>query len=126
MASAVQLGSVALALAALFAAWRLTSSEASLQVTILVSQLLSSPLRDHYAVLLLLPTAWLVARGRSWALVFPLAGWIPLLGDEGSSSWVTAASVPLAFFACLAVVLIEALRERSPGNGQATAAAAHS
>jgi hypothetical protein len=126
VASAVQLGSVALALAALLAAWRLTSSEASLQVTILVSQLLSSPLRDHYAVLLLLPTAWLVARGRAWALVFPLAGWIPLLGDESSGSWVTAASVPLAFFACLAVVLVEGLRERSPGQGQAKAAAAQS
>ncbi|HEX7496105.1 MAG TPA: glycosyltransferase 87 family protein [Candidatus Limnocylindrales bacterium] len=126
VASAVQLGSVALAAAALLTAWRLASPEASLQVTILVSQLLSSPLRDHYAVLLLLPTAWLVSRGRSWALVFPLAGWIPLLGDEGSASWVTAASVPLAFFACLAVVLVEGLRERSPGHGQATTAAAHS
>lgn len=126
VASAVQLGSVALALAALLAAWRLTSSEASLQVTILVSQLLSSPLRDHYAVLLLLPTAWLVARGRSWALVFPLAGWIPLLGDEGSVSWVTAASIPLAFFACLAVVLVEGLRERPPDHDQAAAVAAHS
>jgi hypothetical protein len=126
VASAVQLSSVALAVAALLTAWRLASPEASLQVTILVSQLLSSPLRDHYAVLLLLPTAWLVSRGRTWALVFPLAGWIPLLGDEGSGSWVAAASVPLAFFACLAVVLVEGLRERSPGRGEAAAAAAHS
>jgi hypothetical protein len=117
---------VALAVAALLTAWRLASPEASLQVTILVSQLLSSPLRDHYAVLLLLPTAWLVARGRSWALVFPLAGWIPLLGDEGPSSWVTAATIPLAFFACLAVVLVEGLRERRPGRDQAPAVAAHS
>jgi len=28
-------------------------------VTVIASQLLSSPLRDHYAVLLLLPVAWL-------------------------------------------------------------------
>jgi hypothetical protein len=117
---------VALALAALLAAWRLASPEASLQVTILVSQLLSSPLRDHYAALLLLPTAWLVARGRPWALVFPLAGWIPLLNDGGSGSWVTAASIPLAFFACLAVVLVEGLRERPYGHEQAPAGAAHS
>jgi hypothetical protein len=112
VASAVQLGSVAAAAAALVAAWRWTSAEASLQVTILASQLLSSPLRDHYAVLLLLPTAWLLARGRQWAVAFPLVGWIALFSDGGSGSWPAAASVPVAFFVCLAVVLWEGFLAR--------------
>ena len=107
VATAVQLGSVALAAIAVVAAWRLVPSDASLQVTIVASQLLSSPLRDHYAVLLLLPTAWLVTRGRMWAVVFPLAGWISLFSDAGSGSWLAAASVPLAFFSCLAILLGE-------------------
>jgi len=65
VATAIQLVSAALAVAALLVAWRYASPELSLQVTIVASQLVSSPLRDHYAVLLLLPTAWLVgAAGR--------------------------------------------------------------
>jgi hypothetical protein len=112
VATAVQLGSVALAAIAVVAAWRLVPSDASLQVTIVASQLLSSPLRDHYAVLLLLPTAWLVARGRTWAVVFPLAGWISLFSDADSGSWLAASSVPLAFFACLAILLGEGWRAR--------------
>jgi hypothetical protein len=112
VASAVQLGSVALAAIAVVAAWRLVPSDASLQITIVASQLLSSPLRDHYAVLLLLPTAWLVARGRMWAVVFPLAGWISLFSDGDSGSWLAAASVPLTFFATLGVLLAEGWRAR--------------
>jgi hypothetical protein len=114
VAAAVQLASVALAVAALAAALRWASPVASLQVTIVVSQLLSSPLRDHYAVLLLLPVAWLVSRGRKWAALIPLLGWIALFAfaDEGTPSWPAAASVPLTFFGVLALLLWEAYRER--------------
>ena len=133
-AMAIQLASAALAVAALLAAWRYASPELSLQVTIVTSQLISSPLRDHYAVLLLLPTAWLVQRGRTWAVVFPLVGWIALFGGNGSAataaattaatgSWIAAATVPLAFFACLAVLLWEVALERLPARA-ATATAA--
>jgi hypothetical protein len=85
---------------------------ASLQVTIVVSQLLSAPLRDHYAVLLLLPVAWLVGRGHKWAALIPLLGWISLFADDTPSTWLATASVPLTFFGVLAVLLVEALRER--------------
>jgi len=112
VATVVQLASAAVAAAALLVAWRFASPVASLQVTIIAGQLLSSPLRDHYAVLLLLPTAWLVARGRTWAVVFPLVGWIALLADGSDGTWLAAASVPLTFFGCLAVVLAEAFTER--------------
>jgi hypothetical protein len=112
VATAVQLASVAVAAAAALAAWRWASPVASLQVTIVVSQLLSAPLRDHYAVLLLLPVAWLVGRGHKWAALIPLLGWISLFADDTPSTWLATASVPLTFFGVMAVLLVEALRER--------------
>jgi hypothetical protein len=112
VASAVQLASVAAAAAALLAAWRWASPVASLQVTIVASQLLAAPLRDHYAVLLLLPVAWLVSRGRNWAALIPLLGWIPLFASDDPASWPAVASVPLTFFGVLGVLLWEARRER--------------
>ncbi len=118
VATTVQLASAALAVAALLAAWRYASPELSLQVTIVASQLISSPLRDHYAVLLLLPTAWLVGRGRTWAVVFPLAGWIALFAGD---AWLPTASVSITFFACLAVLLWEAALQRRAARGAAAA-----
>jgi alpha-1,2-mannosyltransferase len=114
VAAAVQLASVGLAAAALLAALRWASPAASLQVTIVVSQLLSSPLRDHYAVLLLLPVAWLLQRGRTWAAVIPILGWIALFSsaDESTPNWLATASIPLTFFGVLALLLAEAYRER--------------
>ena len=125
VAAAIQVATAAVAVAALLVAWRYAGHELSLQVTIVASQLISSPLRDHYAVLLLLPTAWLVQRGRTWAVVFPLAGWIALFADGGSAasisgsatsaasgSWIAAATVPLIFFCCLATLLWETLLAR--------------
>jgi hypothetical protein len=125
VAAAVQLGSVALAVAALVAAFRWASPVASLQVTIVVSQLLSSPLRDHYAVLLLLPVAWLVSRGRTWAALIPLLGWIALFAfaDDTAPSWPAAASIPLTFFGVLALLLWEAYRERGIEKRDSQAAA---
>ncbi|MGA3029465.1 MAG: glycosyltransferase family 87 protein [Candidatus Limnocylindrales bacterium] len=112
VANAVQLGSSGLALAALLAAFRWASPVASLQVTIVVSQLLSAPLRDHYAVLLLLPVAWLVARGWTWAALIPLLGWIALFAGDTPASWPATASIPLTFFGVLGLLLFEARRER--------------
>jgi len=125
VATAIQVASAAVAAAALLVAWRYAGHELSLQVTIVASQVISSPLRDHYPVLLLLPTAWLVQRGRTWAVVFPLAGWIALFADGGSAasisgsatsaasgSWIAAATVPLIFFCCLATLLWETLLAR--------------
>jgi hypothetical protein len=120
LASLVQMASMALAAGAVLLAWRFASPEASLAVTVVASQLLTPLLWDHYAVLLLLPTAWLLERGRTWAVIFPLAGWISLF-DSGSS-WLPSASVPLVFFCCLAALLWEVARER--GRARIPAAAA--
>jgi hypothetical protein len=92
-------------------------------VTIVVSQLLSSPLRDHYAVLLLLPVAWLVTRGRTWAAFIPLFGWLYVFTAVDATSWPATASIPLSFFGVLAVLLWEAYLERQEvglGSREAT------
>ncbi len=113
VASAAELGSVVVAAAALVAALRWASPVAALQVTIVVSQLLSAPLRDHYAVLLLLPVAWLVSRGRVWTAAIPLLGWIALVANDTSTNLLATATIPLTFFAVLALLLWEARSERN-------------
>jgi hypothetical protein len=63
--------------------------------TVVASQLLSPLVWDHYAVLLLLPVAWLLEDRRWWAALIPLATSIPLLD-------ITPPIVyPIVFFACL-------------------------
>jgi hypothetical protein len=99
-------------------------SVASLQVTIIGSQLRSSPLGDHYAVLLLLPVAWLVARGRTWAIVSSLRRLDSPFADVDQSAWAASAGVPLTFFGCLTIVLIEASVERRAQRSYAVAALA--
>ena len=97
--------------AAVLLIWRYGRSEVGLMGTIVASQLLTPLLWDHYAMLLLLPTAWLLERGRTWAALFPLVGWISLFDSNGA--WPAIASIPLTFFGVLVVLLFEAYRERS-------------
>ena len=46
-------------------------------VTASASLLLSPLLWDHYLTMLVLPAAYLAARGRTWGLVLPLLSWLP-------------------------------------------------
>jgi alpha-1,2-mannosyltransferase len=46
---------------------------ASYLAVVVASQFVSPVLWDHYALILLLPVAWLVERGRLWAVLIPLA-----------------------------------------------------
>jgi hypothetical protein len=62
----------------------------------------------------------LIARGRTWAVAFPLFGWIALFADGSNGAWLPAASVSLTFFGCLAVVLAEALLDRREQSAPAT------
>jgi hypothetical protein len=118
-ATIVQLGSAAVVVCALLWAWLRAPHEVSLMVTIVASQLISSPLRDHYAVLLLLPVAWLLEHGRGWAVAFPLLGWAFLFDTD---AWPAAASVPAVMFACLAAVLWVAWGVRGGASEPATTA----
>jgi hypothetical protein len=58
---------------------RWSTAPASYVALVPASQLLSPVLWDHYALLLLLPTAYLLARGQAWAILIPLATSTPLL-----------------------------------------------
>jgi alpha-1,2-mannosyltransferase len=80
LAGAVQAIATALALGAVVIASRRASADAAYLVTVVASQLVSPLLWDHYAMLLLLPVAWLLERRGWWALAIPLATSILVIG----------------------------------------------
>jgi alpha-1,2-mannosyltransferase len=103
-ASLVQLASMALALAAVVLAAVRLGAVPSYLVAVLASQLLSPILWDHYAVLLLLPVAWLLDRGHAWAVVFVLV--TPVFGV----GVIPAIAYPAAFWAAIAAVAVVGTR----------------
>jgi Glycosyltransferase family 87 len=92
-------------LVTVLAVWRLSPASSYLAVVI-ASQFLSPVLWDHYALVLLLPTAWLLARGQWWAVVIPLASATFLLGITPPVAY------PIAFWVALGGVVLEGMRER--------------
>jgi alpha-1,2-mannosyltransferase len=106
-AAVIQVVSTLLVVGAVFVAIRVASAEASYLVVVVASQLLSPVLWDHYAMLLLLPVAYLLARGYAWAALIPLATSVlvvPITPDV---------AYPVAFAAAL-VGPLWAGRRRSP------------
>ena len=95
------------AVAVVWTAVRL-SAVPSYLVAVIASQLLSPILWDHYAVVLLLPVAWIVDRGHWWAMGALLVLSVVLAGV--TPTWV----YPLAFWACLVGVIAVGLK---PGRG---------
>jgi len=87
------------ALVVVVAAVRL-GPEPSYLVAVVASQLLSPILWDHYALLLLLPVAWLLDRGHWWAAAIPLATSVLLVGV------IPPFVYPLAFALTLAALLL--------------------
>ncbi len=79
-AAIVQLLNTVAVVAVFLGAIRWAADEASYLVAVIASQLVSPILWDHYAMLLLLPVAYLLSAGRWWALVIPLATAWPLIG----------------------------------------------
>jgi hypothetical protein len=76
IASLALLAGYALAVAAILLSLR-RDREVGFMVTITASLLLSPLLWDHYLAMLVLPAAFLAERGRAWALLLPLATWLP-------------------------------------------------
>ncbi len=128
VANGVQWLSALVVAAAVLLAWRYARPVAAFQVTVLASQLLTPLLWDHYAMLLLLPIAWLLQRGRYWAVLFSILGWVSLLGwtalKDSPQRWLATGSIPLIFFACLAALLLEARAERREAAAEGGTAAA--
>jgi hypothetical protein len=107
LAALIQWTSTVLALVAVVVAARRAASEASYLVALIVSQLLSPILWDHYAMLLLLPVAYLLSAGRWWALVIPLVTTWPL------ATVTPALAYPIVFWLTLLAVLMVGVRARS-------------
>ena len=94
----------AVAAVTLFAILR-ASSVASYLAVAVASHFISPVLWEHYALVLLLPTAWLLDRGRWWAVLIPLA-------TSNIPTGLPNAVYPVAFWVALLAVTWEGARER--------------
>lgn len=109
-AAVVEWVSVGLALVVMVFAARRRSAEASYLVAVIVSQLISPLLWDHYAMLLLLPVAWLLERRQWWAIAIPLSTAVVLVGI------VPSAIYPIVFAVTLIGLLAVDVRRTDPGR----------
>jgi hypothetical protein len=110
----IQFASTLAVVVAIAMAVRWATAEASYLVVVIASQLVSPILWDHYAMLLLLPVAYLLAAGRWWALAIPLATAWPLIA-------ITPAVVyPLIFWVTLGATLYVGWRARGVDLESAT------
>jgi hypothetical protein len=87
---------------------RWTTDEASYMVAVIASQLVSPILWDHYALLLLLPVAYLLASGRWWAVVIPVVTAWPLVGITPPAGY------PIVFWSTLIAVFLVGHAARDP------------
>jgi hypothetical protein len=106
VATAVQWASVVAVLAAIVLATRWATDESSYLVAVIASQLLSPVLWDHYAMLLLLPVAWLCSRGHWWAVLIPVSTALALVGITPPIAY------PLGFVVALVATLAVGIRAR--------------
>lgn len=104
-AAALQWASMAAVVVVLVAASLRLPATPSYLVAVVASQLLSPILWDHYALLLLLPVAWLLARGWWWAALIPLATSVVVVGA------IPPAVYPVAFWVTLVAVAVAGRRE---------------
>lgn len=81
LASQIYYASLVAAAVAIVASIRWCTPVASYLVAAVASQLFSPVIWPHYAVVLFLPVAWLVARGRWWAILLLLPTSIPVAGS---------------------------------------------
>ena len=100
VAGLIQLLSTAAAAILVVASTRWATDEASYMIAVIASQLVSPILWDHYALLLLLPVAYLLASGRWWAAVIPLVTAWPLVGVTPPVAY------PIVFWATLIGVFL--------------------
>lgn len=105
---ALQIAAVLITLSVWVVAVRRCSAEVGYLTTIVASQLLSPLLWDHYALLLLLPVAWLLQARQWWAVAIPLVTSIPLLAITPPVAY------PIVFFVCLIAPLVVAGRRLDP------------
>jgi hypothetical protein len=101
VAWAVQIANWALVAAVVLWATLRCSPVSSYLAVVVASQLISPILWDHYALMLLLPVAWLISRGRRWAVLIPLATSVPAVGLVP----------PITYAVCYWLTLVAVVRE---------------
>ena len=106
LAALIQLLTTVVVVGAFLAATLWLPAEASLMVAFVATQLVSPILWDHYAIVLLLPTAWLLDRGHAWAALIPLSTPVFLVGTEPPIVY------PLVYALTLLAVAVEGYRDR--------------
>jgi alpha-1,2-mannosyltransferase len=83
-----------------------TSTEAGFLVAVVASQVVSPIIWTHYALILLLPVAWLLQRRHWWAALIPVSqAWVLL-------PFMPIEIYPLGFYVALLTVPLVDLRER--------------
>ena len=101
VAWAIQIANWVLVGAILIVATLRCTPVASYLAVVIATQLVSPILWDHYALVLLLPVAWMIGRGRRWTILVPLATSIVLVGSIPSITY------PLVYW----IMLIAVVRE---------------
>jgi hypothetical protein len=104
LASVVQLANLAVVVALVVVAALRAESAASYLVAVVASQLASPILWEHYAVLLLLPVAYLLSIGWRWAAIIPLATAVALV------TLTPGIIYPIVFYVTLIATLVAGWR----------------
>jgi alpha-1,2-mannosyltransferase len=111
VANAAYVVSIVAAGLATLAAIRWASPTASFIVAAIASQKISPVMWPHYAIVLFLPVAWLLARRRWWAILILAATSVPI------SDVAPAIVYPVLFWLSLLAVIREGVLERgAPAN----------
>ena len=100
VAGLIQLVSSVGVIVLVVASVRWATDEASYMIAVIASQLVSPIVWDHYALLLLLPVAYLLSSGRWWAVVIPLVTAWPLVGVTPPVAY------PILFWATLVATFV--------------------
>ena len=106
VAASIQLVNIGLAAFLVVVAARRATPAAGYLIAVVASQLVSPILWEHYAMLLLLPVAWLLERRVWWASLVPLATPTLLLPI------IPPVAYPVTFWVVLLIVLVLGLRGR--------------
>ena len=110
-AQLVQWVTMAVVLVAVIVAARWLPSVPGYLAAVVASQLISPILWDHYALLLLLPVAWLLDRGHWWAVLIPLSTCVVFVGV------IPPVVYPLAFVVTLVALFVVGAVDRRASWG---------
>jgi alpha-1,2-mannosyltransferase len=107
VAGTIQAANTIVILVAVVVAGKVFRRDVSFLTTLVCTQLISPIIWSHYALLLLIPVAWLLDRGAWWALVIP-----------AGEAWVLLPFLPnwtytLAFYLILAALFVIGWRTRT-------------